>query len=89
MDADHDGTVTASEMDSAHRAMKSTSHDSKDMMSSADKIRVIDTNGDGALSAEEHEAGSRSMFQKMDSDRDGALTVAEIAAGHAAMLQKT
>jgi Ca2+-binding EF-hand superfamily protein len=87
MDANGDGTVTASEMDAAQHAMKS-GDDSKDAMSSAEKIRVIDTNGDGALSSDEHEAGSRSMFQKMDSDHDGALTVEEIASGHAAMLKK-
>ena len=88
MDANGDGTVTASEMDAAQHAMKSAGDDSKDAMSSAEKIRVIDTNGDGALSSDEHEAGSRSMFQKMDSDHDGALTVEEIASGHAAMLKK-
>ena len=88
MDANGDGTVTASEMDSAQHAKKSAGDASKDAMSSAEKIRVIDTNGDGVLSADEHEAGARNMFQKMDSDHDGALTVEEIASGHAAMLKK-
>ena len=88
MDANGDGTVTASEMDSAQHAMKSAGDDSEGAMSAAEKIRAIDTNGDGALSADEHEAGSRSMFQKMDSNHDGALTVEEIASGHAAMLKK-
>jgi Ca2+-binding EF-hand superfamily protein len=60
----------------------------KSDMSSADKIKVIDTNGDGVLSAEEHATGSRSMFEKMDADKDGALTKAEFDAGHAAMMKK-
>ena len=57
-------------------------------MSSADKIKVVDTNGDGVLSAEEHEAGSRSMFVKMDSDGDGMLSKGEYCAGHAKLMAK-
>ncbi len=60
--------------------------DSSHGMSSADKIKVVDANGDGALSAQEHEAGSRSMFDKKDMDKDGYLTAAEIEAGHLAMM---
>jgi hypothetical protein len=54
----------------------------------AEKIKVIDTNGDGILTAEEHAAGSRSMFDAMDTDKDGALSEAELLAGHAKMLRK-
>ena len=55
MDADHDGNVTATEMDAAqHAMMKKSAQDSKHALSSAEKIKVIDTNGDGILSAEEH-----------------------------------
>jgi hypothetical protein len=54
----------------------------------AAKIKVIDTNGDGVLAAEEHAAGSRSMFAAMDTDKDGALSEAELSAGHAKMLRK-
>ena len=49
---------------------------------------LIDTDGDGILSAEEHAAGSRSMFEKMDTDKDGFLTKSELAAGHASMMKK-
>jgi len=63
-------------------------HGGKHELSSAEKIKVIDTNGDGVLSAAEHEAGSRSMFGKMDADHDGRLTLAEIDAGHERMLKK-
>jgi hypothetical protein len=92
MDADHDGRVTATEMDAYKATMKKddrqSSGDSKSEKSSAEKIKVIDTNGDGIISAAEHEAGSRSMFDKMDANRDGALTEDEIKAGHKAMMKK-
>lgn len=57
------------------------------MMSSAEKIAKLDTNGDGQLSAGEHAAGSEQMFQKMDTDQDGQLTAAEITAGHKSMMR--
>lgn len=77
MDADHDGTVTTTEMDAAQAAFKGDKR-----MSSADKIKTIDGNADGTLSREEHEAGSQAMFAKMDADGDGRLTPAEMQAGH-------
>ena len=57
-------------------------------MSAAEKIKVINTNGDGILSAEEHAAGSESMFEKMDTNHDSALSVEEIDAGHLRMMMK-
>lgn len=57
-------------------------------MSAAGKIKVIDTEGDGMLTAEEHAAGSRAMFEKMDIDKDGFLGKDEIAAGHAQLMKK-
>jgi EF hand len=57
-------------------------------MSAADKIKVVDSDGDGILTAEEHAAGSRAMFEKMDTDKDGFLTQDELAAGHASMMKK-
>ena len=55
-------------------------------MSSADKIKTIDTDADGTLSRDEHAAGSQSMFTPMDADHDGALTTAEMQAGHDSMI---
>jgi Ca2+-binding EF-hand superfamily protein len=97
MDADHDGRVTATEMDGAHKDMPSAHADAradaradskgdKPMKSSAAKIKTIDTDGDGAITAQEHEAGSKKMFQKMDKDRSGTLSQAEIQAGHERMM---
>ena len=87
MDANKDGKVTAAEMTAAHQRVTGKKAQKSDM-SSADKIKVIDTDGDGILTAEEHAAGSRSMFEKMDTDKDEFLTKSELAAGHASMLKK-
>jgi Ca2+-binding EF-hand superfamily protein len=87
MDRNKDGKVTAAEMDAAHRRITGTKTTKSDM-TAAEKIKVIDTNLDGVLTAEEHAAGSRAMFEKMDTDQDGFLTKNELAAGHARMLKK-
>ena len=88
MDADKDGTVTIAEMDAVHKNAPGKEPKSSDL-SSVEKIKVVDKNGDGLLSAEEHAAGSRRMFSKMDIDRDGFLSRAELTAGHEKMLKKT
>ena len=87
MDASKDGKVTAAEMDAAHRKMTGRTP-AKDEMSSDEKIKVIDRNGDGILTAEEHAAGSRMMFEKMDTNKDGFLSPAEVKAGHANFLRR-
>jgi Ca2+-binding EF-hand superfamily protein len=83
MDANQDNRVTSDEMDATQKPWKSqdASHH-KGQVSSAEKIKVVDTNGDGVLTAQEHAAGSKSMFTKMDGDKDGYLTAAEVKSGH-------
>ena len=81
MDGDKDGFVTAAEMDDAQAILHGDTR-----MSSADKIKAIDGDGDGVLSVDEHAAGSKTMFGTMDADHDGRLTAAEIQAGHDAMM---
>jgi Ca2+-binding EF-hand superfamily protein len=54
---------------------------------SASKIKEIDTDQDGTLSAAEHEAGARKMFDRMDKDHDGKLSAAELQAGHDRMMR--
>ena len=85
MDANHDGNVTAAEMDARHQAKMKDGKTVKTGMSSADKIKTIDTNGDGQLSAAEHEAGSQKKFAEMDTNKDGNLSQAEFTAGHESM----
>jgi Ca2+-binding EF-hand superfamily protein len=87
MDANKNGKVTAAEMDAAHERITGKKVTTSDL-SAAEKIKVIDADGDGILTAEEHAAGSRAMFAKMDTDKDGVLSKAEFAAGHASMLKK-
>jgi Ca2+-binding EF-hand superfamily protein len=93
MDGNQDNRVTAVEMDAAQKPLKAEDashgeHGSKmsHEMSSADKIKKIDTDGDGVLTAKEHADGSKKMFSKMDADRNGSLTAAEIKAGHEKMM---
>jgi Ca2+-binding EF-hand superfamily protein len=87
MDRNKDGKVTAAEMEAAHQSITGRKATKSDM-TAADKIKVVDTDRDGVLTAEEHAAGSRAMFEKMDTDKDGFLTKAELAAGHANMMKK-
>jgi hypothetical protein len=84
MDADGDDKVTAAEMDAAHNKVAGKPA-SADELSAAEKIKVVDADGDGMLTGEEHRQASRSMFRKMDTDRSGSLSQAEFDAGHAAL----
>ena len=88
MDANKDGTVTIAEMDAIHKNIPGKQPKGSDL-SSVEKIKAVDKNGDGLLSAEEHADGSRKMFNKMDTDRDGFLSREELTAGHEKMLKKT
>lgn len=87
MDANRDGKVSAAEMTAAHQRVTGKKVKKSDM-SAAEKIKVIDADSDGILTAEEHTAGSRAMFEKMDTNKDGFLIRGEIAAGHAQMMKK-
>jgi Ca2+-binding EF-hand superfamily protein len=87
MDANKDGKVTAAEMDAAHELVTGKKA-AKGEMTAAAKIKTIDTDGDGILTAEEHSAGSKAMFEKMDTDKDGLISKEELAAGHAKLMPK-
>jgi hypothetical protein len=83
LDANADGKVTAAEMDAAYTTSKPGVGAAK-MPSSAEKIKSLDTDADGALSSVEHEAGSRTMFDTLDTNKDGSLSADEIKAAHEA-----
>jgi Ca2+-binding EF-hand superfamily protein len=87
MDADKDGKVTAAEMDAAHQQVTGAKMHKSDM-SAADKIKKVDTNGDGTVTAAEHAAGARAMFDRMDTNKDGFLSKTELSAGHSKMMHK-
>lgn len=82
LDANADGKVTAAEMDAAYTTSKAAVGAAK--APSGERIKALDTDGDGSLSSVEHEAGSRAMFDKLDANKDGSLTAEEIKAAHEA-----
>ena len=43
-------------------------------------LRLLDTDHDGRVSAEEHARGARDMFRRMDRDGNGEVTVEEMDA---------
>jgi len=51
------------------------------MPSAADRIRVADKNGDGALDDEELLRGAQTRFQWLDTNQDGDLDLSEMTAG--------
>jgi Ca2+-binding EF-hand superfamily protein len=86
MDANRDGKVAAAEMDAAYSKVTGNKADQAGM-SGADKIKLVDRDGDSVLTASEHDAASKDMFRKMDADRDGYLSREEWTAGHAALMK--
>lgn len=86
MDSNSDNKVTPGEMAAAHKAITGEAA-SKTELSAEEKIRKVDANGDGTLTADEHAKASEAMFAQMDADQDGFLSKAEMAAGHAAMMK--
>jgi Ca2+-binding EF-hand superfamily protein len=86
-DANKDGIVTAAEMDASMKNKGEMAM--KDDKTSAEKIKEIDTDNDGKLTATEHDAGVEKMFGKMDTDGDGSLSKAECDAGMKLMKRGT
>ncbi len=74
--------VTGMAMSSAVAGDKPGSHDMDKMM------KMMDSNGDGMVSAAEHAAHAKAMFDKMDSNHDGMVDKAEMDAGMKEMRAK-
>jgi Ca2+-binding EF-hand superfamily protein len=51
------------------------------MMGDMGMMKMMDTNHDGMVSAAEHAAYAKMMFDKMDTNHDGMLSQTEMAAG--------
>ncbi len=86
MDANQDGQVTVAEM-TAFKESKGKKSDKAELVA-AEKIRLIDQDGDGVLTSTEHAQGARLMFERMDTNTDGFLTKEEFVKGHEKMLHK-
>jgi hypothetical protein len=57
-------------------------------MDSGDMMSAVDTNHDGMISASEHAAHAKAMFDKIDTNRDGMVNKAEMDAGMKMMHDK-
>ena len=75
VDTDGSGMITKAEMKAARKGKK---------RGGKGKLKALDANGDGALSAAEV-AGTKfeKRFAKLDADGDGSVTRAELKAAHA------
>lgn len=73
LDTDKNGSVTAQEMDAGGPATGVEAG-----MTTADRIKTLDSNNDGLLSSAEYTKGYSDKFVKMDTDRNGQLTAMEL-----------
>jgi Ca2+-binding EF-hand superfamily protein len=90
MDTDHDGKLTAEEMTAAHEKHQKMGGktDDKTKAMVIERIKIMDTNGDGVITEEEFVTDSKARFGKMDTDHDGYLTKAELKAGRQKAMEK-
>lgn len=97
LDRNHDGRVSADEYDgkavfaaldanqnyrlSLDEVQTVLGADRDGQLSAADRLRVADLNGDGALSQTEVSRFAEMRFQRLDSNHDDQLTLAEFQSG--------
>lgn len=79
MDTNKDKKITGAEINASHGAESITWAGRR--LSSDDKIRELDADDDGELTAPEYAIGSQKMFEKLDADGNGFLTSGEMSAG--------
>lgn len=87
MDVDHDGKVTEAELARAQPPGGKSAEGATEL-SAKEKIRMVDADGDGILTATEHAEGAKAMFALMDLDADGFVTRPEMLQGHEELLMK-
>ena len=73
-DIDHNGNITAEEMDVADPQGDGE-------MSSAQKIALNDDNQDGVLSLDEFQASVEERFQAIDANQDKSIDLSELKSG--------
>ena len=75
IDSDGNNRITASEVEAV------LGPQGAGMPSAADRIRVVDMNGDGELTDEELRRGEQTRFLWLDTNDDGSLDLSELKAG--------
>jgi hypothetical protein len=87
IDANRDGRVTVMEMDNykarIHKDKQKADKGWDTRYTSSEKIKKMDTNGDGSVTEVEFRAGATTKFGEMDTNHDAFLTKSELEAGHA------
>lgn len=78
VDTDKNGSITAQELEAGGAPTGAEAG-----MTTADRIKTMDGNNDGLLSAAEYTKGYSDKFVKMDTDRNGQLTAMELQSGEA------
>lgn len=73
-DIDHNGNITAEEMDVADPQADGE-------MSAAQKIALNDGNQDGVLSLDEYQASVEARFQLIDANQDKSIDLSELKSG--------
>jgi len=87
MDKNHDGKIViADELKAPNKPDRGQATAQGEM--AMDYLKSMDTNGDGAISAEEHATAAKARFDKMDTNKDGFLTKEEMAAGRTMIMDK-
>ncbi|MDQ3205367.1 MAG: hypothetical protein M3Q40_02405 [Pseudomonadota bacterium] len=80
MDGDGNGRVDAGELDAA---LTANGRAGAAQVTSQERIRLLDSDGDGLLSQQEHGSGAQRMFVQLDANADGRITAQEHAAARA------
>ncbi|MFL6618392.1 MAG: EF-hand domain-containing protein [Povalibacter sp.] len=76
MDANHDGKITAAEINAAQGAERIAW--ARKAISAESKIKEFDRDKDGALTAREYADGSQAIFNGLDANSDGYLKADEM-----------
>lgn len=81
LDVNGDGSVGAAEMDA--RLPGAGGGNASAQVTSAERIKLLDSDGDGLLSQAEHGAGAQRMFAQLDANQDGRVSPEEHEAARA------